>query len=80
MSGDAPKVLVVDDESDIRELLTITLERMGLQSLEAGTVADAKSSSTCSSRSPFLLRETEPSWRESSRRRFRRFSDQAEFR
>ena len=43
MKDKASRVLVVDDESDIRELLTITLERMGLVSLEAATVAQAKS-------------------------------------
>ena len=43
MKDKASRVLVVDDESDIRELLTITLERMGLLSLEAATVAQAKS-------------------------------------
>ena len=43
MTGTVSRVLVVDDESDIRELLTITVGRMGLVSLEAGTVAQAKS-------------------------------------
>ena len=43
MTGTVSRVLVVDDESDIRELLTITVGRMGLASLEAGTVAQAKS-------------------------------------
>jgi two-component system response regulator PilR (NtrC family) len=35
-------VLVVDDEPDIRELLEITLGRMGLQSQAAGTVSEAE--------------------------------------
>ena len=37
-----PNVLVVDDERDIRELLTITLGRMGLLVDSAGNVAEAK--------------------------------------
>ncbi|MBS0457426.1 MAG: sigma-54-dependent Fis family transcriptional regulator [Proteobacteria bacterium] len=37
-----PTVLVVDDERDIRELLTITLGRMGLLVDSAGTVAEAR--------------------------------------
>ena len=37
------KVLVVDDEEDIRELLDLTLARMGLSADCAGTVAEAKS-------------------------------------
>jgi len=36
------RVLVVDDEPDIRELLDLTLARMGLASSCAGTVAEAK--------------------------------------
>ena len=35
-------VLVIDDERDIRELLTITLGRMDLQVEAVGTVADAR--------------------------------------
>ncbi len=35
-------VLVVDDEPDIRELLELTLARMGLTAVCAGTVAEAK--------------------------------------
>ena len=35
-------VLVIDDERDIRELLTITLGRMGLQVDSTGTVAEAR--------------------------------------
>ena len=37
-----PNVLVIDDERDIRELLTITLGRMGLKVDTASDVADAK--------------------------------------
>ncbi len=36
------QVLVVDDEADIRELLDLTMARMGLAADTAGTVADAK--------------------------------------
>ena len=38
----AQTVLVIDDERDIRELLTITLGRMDLRVDTAGTVADAR--------------------------------------
>jgi two-component system response regulator PilR (NtrC family) len=37
----APRVLVVDDEADIRELLDMTLARMGLAADCAGSVAEA---------------------------------------
>jgi two-component system, NtrC family, response regulator PilR len=37
-----PKVLVIDDERDIRELLTITLGRMGLEVDSASNVGEAK--------------------------------------
>lgn len=37
-----PKVLVIDDERDIRELLTITLGRMGLEVESASNVSEAK--------------------------------------
>jgi two-component system, NtrC family, response regulator PilR len=37
----SPRVLIIDDEADIRELLSITMERMGLRTVEAGTVAQA---------------------------------------
>ena len=40
--GEAMRVLVVDDEADIRELLDLTLARMGLSADCAGTVAEAK--------------------------------------
>jgi two-component system response regulator PilR (NtrC family) len=36
------RVLIVDDEADIRELLEITLARMGLRSEPAGTLAEAR--------------------------------------
>ncbi|MCK5903106.1 MAG: sigma-54-dependent Fis family transcriptional regulator [Cocleimonas sp.] len=35
------RVLIIDDEPDIRELLEITLLRMGLDTITAGTVQDA---------------------------------------
>ncbi len=35
------KILVIDDEPDIRELLYITLTRMGFECLTAGTVSEA---------------------------------------
>ncbi len=38
----APRVLVVDDEPDIRELLDLTLARMGLEADCAGSVAEAR--------------------------------------
>ncbi|MDR2788367.1 MAG: sigma-54 dependent transcriptional regulator [Candidatus Accumulibacter sp.] len=37
-----PRVLVIDDEEDIRELLDLTIARMGLSADCAGTVAEAK--------------------------------------
>jgi two-component system response regulator PilR (NtrC family) len=37
-----PHVLVVDDEADLRELVEITLSRMGIKSAAAATVAEAK--------------------------------------
>lgn len=40
--GDLARVLVVDDEADIRELLDLTLARMGLSADCAGTVAEAR--------------------------------------
>ncbi|MEO8740136.1 MAG: response regulator, partial [Casimicrobiaceae bacterium] len=36
-----PKVLVVDDEPDLLELLELTLSRMGLDTTRAQTVAEA---------------------------------------
>ena len=41
--GGKTRVLVVDDEADIRELLDLTLARMGLSADCAATVAEAKS-------------------------------------
>lgn len=37
-----PRVLIVDDEPDLGELLSITLRRMNMQPLQAGCLADAK--------------------------------------
>src|SRR5688572_12625682 len=37
-----PKVLIVDDEPDIRELLEITLSRMNLTTMSAGDLASAR--------------------------------------
>jgi two-component system response regulator PilR (NtrC family) len=37
-----PRALVVDDEPDIRELLEITLGRMGVETCAAGTLAEAR--------------------------------------
>jgi len=41
--GEQKRVLIVDDEADIRELLDLTLARMGLASDSAGSIAEAKS-------------------------------------
>src|SRR5664279_4883576 len=46
------RVLVIDDEADIRELLDLTLVRMGLSVDCAGTVAEAK---TFLEREPYSL-------------------------
>src|SRR6188508_2864631 len=40
----SPRALVVDDEPDIRDLLTITLERMGLDVAAVGDLAAARQS------------------------------------
>jgi two-component system response regulator PilR (NtrC family) len=40
--GEAKRVLVVDDEADIRELLDLTLARMGLLADCAGSLAEAR--------------------------------------
>ena len=40
--GEIIRVLVVDDEADIRELLNLTLVRMGLAADSADSVAEAK--------------------------------------
>ncbi|MDH3354926.1 MAG: sigma-54 dependent transcriptional regulator, partial [Chromatiales bacterium] len=37
-----PLALIIDDEADIRELLSMTLDRMGVDSREAETVKEAK--------------------------------------
>ena len=42
LRGDSARVLVVDDEADIRELLDLTLARMGLSADCAATVAEAR--------------------------------------
>src|SRR5437588_2626316 len=42
MKRAAAHVLVVDDEPDIRELLELTLVRMGLDVATVGTIAEAK--------------------------------------
>jgi len=42
MKRTAAHVLVVDDEPDIRELLELTLVRMGLDVATVGTIAEAK--------------------------------------
>ena len=39
--GELPRVLVVDDEADIRELIDLTLSRMGLAADCVGSVAEA---------------------------------------
>jgi two-component system response regulator PilR (NtrC family) len=38
----SPLTLIVDDEADIRELLTLTLSRMGVESYAAETIAEAR--------------------------------------
>ena len=38
----APRILVVDDEADLRELLEITLLKMGLDVDSAATVREAR--------------------------------------
>jgi len=40
--GETPRVLVVDDEADIRELLDMTLARMGLETACAGSLGEAR--------------------------------------
>lgn len=40
--GDLPRVLVVDDEADIRELIDLTLSRMGLAADCVGSVVEAQ--------------------------------------
>ena len=41
-AADAPRVLGVDDEPDIRELLELTLAKMGLGVVAVGSIAEAK--------------------------------------
>jgi len=41
ISSQHPKVLIVDDESDIRELISLTLSRMQVDCLEAETLSEA---------------------------------------
>ncbi|HYP80621.1 MAG TPA: response regulator, partial [Steroidobacteraceae bacterium] len=36
------RILIIDDEPDLVELVTLTLGRMGLSSLSAGTLRDAQ--------------------------------------
>jgi len=38
-----PRVLIVDDEPDLRELLSITLRRMSMETIQADSLSDAKS-------------------------------------
>ena len=42
MSERSPRVLVVDDEADLRELLELTLVKMGLDVDSAATLAEAR--------------------------------------
>lgn len=42
VASNKPLALIVDDEADIRELLSMTLERMDVDSCEAETISDAK--------------------------------------
>jgi len=41
-AADQPGVLVVDDEADIRELLELSLLRMGLRVESVGSVSEAR--------------------------------------
>ncbi len=52
MSAPAKPVLVVDDETDIRDLLELTLARMGLEAVTAASVAEARA---CIAREEFSL-------------------------
>ena len=40
--GELNRVLVIDDEPDIRELIDLTLSRMGLAAACVGTVGEAR--------------------------------------
>ncbi len=52
MSAQAKPVLVVDDEADIRDLLELTLARMGLETVAAASVAEARA---CIARGSFSM-------------------------
>jgi two-component system response regulator PilR (NtrC family) len=52
MSAQAKPVLVVDDEADIRDLLEMTLGRMGLEAVTAGSVREARA---CIARGTYSL-------------------------
>ena len=41
--SDKPIALIIDDEEDLLSLMSITLRRMGVESIKAGTVGEAKS-------------------------------------
>ncbi len=56
MSKQTARVLVVDDEPDIRELLELTLIKMGLEVVTAGNVGEAKA---LLAREPFSLALTD---------------------
>ena len=52
MSASARPVLIVDDEADIRDLLALTLARMGLEAVTAASLAEARE---CIAREPYSL-------------------------
>jgi two-component system response regulator PilR (NtrC family) len=52
----APRVLIVDDEADLRELLEITFLKMGLDTDSAGTLAQAR---VCLTRHSYALALTD---------------------
>lgn len=45
--GELNRVLVIDDEADIRELIDLTLSRMGLAATCAGSLAEARAALEC---------------------------------
>jgi len=53
-SGRGQRVLVVDDEPDIRELLELTLAKMGLGVDSAGTIGEAKERLRAARYRPFI--------------------------